>query len=91
LYVQDERNVYFSTYATQVDTMAALRTTKQEEDQLFQLATSTAGKQPVLSVIAFRGNVRSEAHYIRSDSTTLTGGTGVVERLGLLVTLGELL
>jgi hypothetical protein len=68
-----------------VDTMTALRTTKLEEDLMFALAKQQAGEQ-VISVIAFRGNIRSEAQYIRSAST-ITGGQGVVNRLGLIVTM----
>lgn len=85
--MQNDRNVFFATFSTVTDTMAALRSTKIEEDQLFDL-TKALNEEQVLSVIAFRGNVRSEAQYIRSAST-ITGGTGIVERLGLLVTMGE--
>jgi len=67
--------------------MAALRSTKVEEDQLFDLAKAL-NKEQILSVIAFRGDIRSEAQYIRSTSS-ITGGMGIVERLGLLITLGE--
>ena len=65
--------------------MTALRTTKLEEDLMFNLAKQSAGEQ-VISVIAFRENIRSEAQYIRSASS-ITGGQGVVQRLGLIVTL----
>lgn len=40
---------------------------------------------PVISVIAFRGQNRSEAQYIRSNSSTETQGTGIVQQLSLLV------
>ena len=65
--------------------MTALRTTKLEEDLMFNLAKTQAAEQ-VISVIAFRGNIRSEAQYIRSASS-ITGGQGVVNRLGLIVTM----
>jgi hypothetical protein len=68
-----------------VDTMTALRTTKLEEDLMFALAKAQTAEQ-VISVIAFRGNIRSEAQYIRSASS-ITGGQGVVQRLGLIVTM----
>ncbi|KAL4534227.1 hypothetical protein Ndes2437B_g03515 [Nannochloris sp. 'desiccata'] len=83
--ILNENNVYFSTYSMSVDSMTALRTTKLEEDLMFALAKQSGGEQ-VISAIAFRGNIRSEAQYIRSASS-VTGGQGVVQRLGLIVTL----
>jgi len=65
--------------------MTALRTTKLEEDLMFELAKQSVGEQ-VISVIAFRGEIRSEAQYIRSSSS-ITGGQGVVNRLGLIVNI----
>ena len=85
----NSENVHFSTFSTQVDTLAALRTTKQELDVLEDWVTATAGEEPVISVVAFRGSIRSEAHYIRSSSPTLTQGTGIVERLGIISTFSE--
>lgn len=69
--------------------LSDLNNTKLEEDLLFQLAKSS-GVDQVVSVVAFRGTVRSTPQYIRSASST-TGGQGIVSRLGLLVTMGELL
>jgi hypothetical protein len=81
--------VMFSTFAVKVDTLTALRTTRAEEDQLFDaaiaLASVNAAFKGVLSIIAFRGTLRSEVKYIRSDSTEATGGTGVVTKLALLL------
>jgi hypothetical protein len=78
------KGVFFATYSATVDNMAALRLTRAEETALFD----RAGSGPrVLSVIAFRADKRSEARYVRSASTSLTTGTGSVERLGLLATM----
>ncbi len=66
--------------------MTSLRTTKLEEDLLFEQAKQQIGGEAVISVIAFRGNIRSEAQYIRSASST-TVGQGVVTRLGLIATM----
>lgn len=79
----------FATFAVKVDTLTALRTTRAEEDQLFDaaiaLASVNAAFKGVLSIIAFRGTLRSEVKYIRSDSPETTGGTGVVTKLALLL------
>lgn len=83
---QTSKNVLFSTYGIGVDTMTALRNTKVEEDQLYDYVTAATGVEQVVSVIAFRGNIRSEAQYVRSNSA-ITGGTGVVKGLGLIVTM----
>ena len=52
---------------------------------MFAQAKASTTEQ-VISVIAFRGNIRSEAQYIRSASA-ITGGQGVVARLGLIVNM----
>jgi hypothetical protein len=65
--------------------MAALRTTKAEDDQLFDLTVSKNAEQ-VVSVVAFHGAVRSEPRYVRSASGG-TGGQGQVLELGLLASL----
>jgi hypothetical protein len=70
------------------DTITSLNTSRLQEDLLFQLARGLSPDQ-VISVIAFRGNIRSQPQYIRSAAPSLTGGQGVVERLGLLVSLGR--
>ena len=67
--------------------MTALRTTRLEEDLLFNAAKNGSSDQ-VVSVIAFRGMMRSEAQYTRSASS-ITGGQGVVEKLGLIAAFGE--
>jgi len=73
----------------ETDTMAALRTTVLEEQQLSNLAASLL-QEPVVSVIAFRGNVTSPPMYIRSNDPSLTTETGIVDQLGLTIALGGL-
>lgn len=81
--------VMISTFAVKVDTLSVLRSTRAEEDQLFDaaiaLAQANSAFSKVLSIIAFRGTVRSEVKYIRSDQPSVTGGTGVVDQLALLL------
>eukprot|EP00887_Chlorella_sp_A99_P005808 scaffold1.g5808.t1 len=77
----EERNVVFATYAIQVDVMAALRTVRAEFDQMWNDIPLT--QKRVVSVVAFRNNVRSEARYVRSSDPKETGGTGVVESMAL--------
>ena len=79
------KGVWFGSYGVAVDTMAALRTTKAEDDQLFDLTVSKNAEQ-VVSVVAFHGAVRSEPRYVRSASGG-TGGQGQVLELGLVATL----
>ena len=78
----------------QVDVITAVRETRSEVDQLW--AAVTAGTQPyntangnndnqAITVVAFRGQNRSEAQYMRSNDASLTTGTGVVAQLSLMV------
>ncbi|KDD75899.1 hypothetical protein H632_c447p1 [Helicosporidium sp. ATCC 50920] len=80
--------VTFSTFSVTVDTMAALHTTKAEMDSLWNSIQGTQQRQ-VMSVIAFRGENRSEARYIRSNSPSDTGGTGIAEEMGLVVSFAR--
>lgn len=69
-----------------VDTLAAARTTRAEMAQLWAYIQKTI--QPddqVLSVIAFRGENRSEAQYVASASAARSEGTGIVQQLSLMV------
>lgn len=84
-----QNGVYFTTYAVQVDTLAAVRTSEEEETQLLAYATAE-NKPQVLTVIAFRNNLRSEARYVRSQSPE-SGGTGTVEKMAILLQMGELI
>ena len=74
-------------FSVGVDTLAAVRGTKAEEDQIFDSLPS--GKAAVLSVIAFRGQNRSEARYVRSASATTTKGIGIVSTTALLLQFCE--
>lgn len=71
-----------------VDTLAALRTTKAEEDAIWGPILGVQQTE-VLSVIAFRGQNRSDAKYIRSNMAALTGGTGIVEQMSLFIGFSE--
>ena len=51
-----------------MDTLAAVRITAAEQQQLFA-SVKASGRQHVISVVAFRGQNRSEAHYIESDTS----------------------
>jgi hypothetical protein len=82
--------VRFATYRIKVDTLAGVRTSRAEMDAIWRtllndVAAGSQNVQPVISVIAFRGQNRSEAQYIRSNSSLLTEGTGIVEQLSLMV------
>ncbi|RMZ54375.1 hypothetical protein APUTEX25_001951 [Auxenochlorella protothecoides] len=78
------QGVTFSTFMVTVDTLAALRTTKAEEDAIWGPILGVQQTE-VLSVIAFRGQNRSDAKYIRSNMAALTGGTGIVEQMSLFI------
>ena len=69
--------------------MAALRTTIVEEEQLYKVAISN-GQPAVVTVVAFRGNVTSPPMYIRSNDADVTSDTGIVSKLGLIISLGRL-
>lgn len=86
--LQIKNNVYFASFLLETDTMAALRTTVLEEQQLSNLASSLL-QEPVVSVVAFRGNVTSPPMYIRSNDPSLTTETGIVDQLGLTIALGK--
>ena len=75
----------FATYLVKVDSIAAVRTTRAEMDQIWQRLVAGGTDVEVVSVIAFRGQNRSEAQYIRSNVTVQTEGTGIVNQLSLLV------
>jgi hypothetical protein len=88
--VQDAYSVVFATYSVKVDTIAGVRVPRVEMDAIWRslAASFAAGSeqvQPVISVIAFRGENRSEPQYIRSNSSQLTEGTGIVKDLSLMV------
>jgi hypothetical protein len=113
-----------------VDTMAVVRSTRAEEDVIFDSITGSRKVPPpprraplpaarrgricvtgtgssgparhlahtsphtrthiqVLSVVSFRDSQRSEARYIRSSSEFITGGTGVVAQMALMLNFGE--
>lgn len=71
--------VVVSAYNIKVDTIALLQTSNEIERGLFE--TATPG---VLSVVAFVGNIRSEARYIWSNDGEITEGTGVIDTLSLI-------
>lgn len=81
----NERGVVFGTFMVRVDTMAGLRTTRAEMDQMWAKVVRDNPVAPFISVIAFRGQNRSEAQYIRSNSSTESEGTGIVQQLSLVV------
>ncbi|KAI3433419.1 hypothetical protein D9Q98_003234 [Chlorella vulgaris] len=86
----DAYSVVFATYSVKVDTIAGVRVPRVEMDAIWRslAASFAAGSeqvQPVISVIAFRGENRSEPQYIRSNSSQLTEGTGIVKDLSLMV------
>lgn len=45
------------------------------------------GAKKVMSVVAFRGPIRSEAQYVRSNDPQETSGTGIVDQLALTVAM----
>lgn len=82
--------VVFATYRVKVDTLSGVRVTRAEMDAIWRkvsadYAAGATNVQPTITVIAFRGQNRSEAQYIRSNNTQLTEGAGIVEELSLLV------
>lgn len=83
--LQLQRGVLFATYAIQVDTLAAVMVVRAEIDQLFD-AIPTIDKK-VLSVVAFRNGVRSEAQYVRSADPKETGGTGITDTMTLVIAM----
>ena len=87
---QTAYGVVFATYRVKVDTLSGVRVTRAEMDAIWRkvsadYAAGATNVQPTITVIAFRGQNRSEAQYIRSNNTQLTEGAGIVEELSLLV------
>jgi hypothetical protein len=79
--------VHFATYNARIDRLTVLKTTFPEE---LQLTTHTRADAPLLiSAVAFRGAVRSEARYVVSGAPALTGGTGFMATLSLMARFGE--
>uniref|UniRef100_A0A383W183 Pherophorin domain-containing protein n=1 Tax=Tetradesmus obliquus TaxID=3088 RepID=A0A383W183_TETOB len=72
----------FATYQVRADRLTALKTSFLEE--LMLTSKAPAGSPKVISVVAFRNNVRSEARYIASFEPSVTAGTGFVPSLALL-------
>lgn len=85
--MQSSQGVTFTTYQLTVDSLAAVRTTKAEEDVLWDPIQGVQ-KTEVLSVITFRGQNRSDPRYIRSNSAAQTGGTGIVQQTSLIIGFG---
>ncbi|KAL4431119.1 hypothetical protein ABPG75_006375 [Micractinium tetrahymenae] len=81
----NSKGVVWGTYMIKVDTLVGLRATRAEIDQIWKQVLTSMQDSPVISVIAFRGQNRSEAQYIRSNSSTETQGTGIVQQLSLMV------
>jgi hypothetical protein len=80
------KGVVFGTYMIKVDTIAAARTTRAEMTQIWKAVTEKfVADDQVISVIAFRGQNRSEAQYVISNSPGRTDGTGIVQQLSLMV------
>ncbi|PSC76437.1 Armadillo repeat-containing 8 [Micractinium conductrix] len=82
------RKVVFASYMVKMDTLAGVRATRAEMDQLWRWVEANAetlGLPPVISVVAFRGANRSEAQYVRSNSSAASDGVGIVRQLSLLV------
>ncbi|KIZ07612.1 hypothetical protein MNEG_0342 [Monoraphidium neglectum] len=79
--------VHFAAYNTRIDKLSVLKTTFPE--QLALTAASAEGAPLVISVVAFRSNVRSEARYVVSGAPAITGGTGFVSTLSLMSKFGE--
>lgn len=73
-----------AAYNVKVDTIALMQTSNAEERRLFDGASPA-----VLSVVAFAGNVRSEARYIWSDDAETTQGVGVLDTLSLIAEFDE--
>lgn len=76
----------WGTYMIKVDTIAGLRSTRAEMDQIWKNVVKTAvPEKQAITMIAFRGQNRSEAQYVVSGSTAASEGTGVVQQLSLIV------
>lgn len=82
--MQSQQGVTFTTFQLTIDSMAAIRTTKAEEDVLWDPILGLQQTE-VLSVIAFRGQNRSDPRYIRSNNAGQTSGTGIVQQMSLLI------
>eukprot|EP00892_Ulva_mutabilis_P004033 jgi/Ulvmu1/2000/UM012_0163.1 len=80
----DLGGVEVAAFEMKVDTIGLLQTSRAIESNLF-------GREAVLSVVAFAGNKRSEARYIRSNDFLITGGngTGILRNLVLIADFDE--
>eukprot|EP00877_Chromochloris_zofingiensis_P007076 jgi/Chrzof1/2621/Cz11g22220.t1 len=52
-------------------------------EELFVTGFAKAGTAPVISIVAFRADVRSDARYVASFAPSITQGTGFVTSLAL--------
>ncbi|GBG00176.1 hypothetical protein Rsub_12933 [Raphidocelis subcapitata] len=74
--------VRFAAFSARLDQLSVLRTTFAEQ---LALAAAAGPRAPqVVSAVAFRGGVRSEARYVASGDAAVTGGTGFVATLSLM-------
>jgi hypothetical protein len=85
---QTSMGVHFASYHARIDKLSVLKTTFPE--QLALTADGRPGAPLLISVVAFRGAVRSEPRYVVSGAPSLTGGTGFVSTLSLMSRFGEL-
>ncbi|KIZ06344.1 hypothetical protein MNEG_1608 [Monoraphidium neglectum] len=74
--------VHFSAYSARIDRLSVFKTTFPEELSL--TADALPDTPLVISVVAFRGLVRSEARYVVSGAPALTRGMGFVSTLSLM-------
>ncbi|KAF8056432.1 hypothetical protein HT031_006289 [Scenedesmus sp. PABB004] len=72
----------FASYNVRADRLTVLKTSFPEE--LMLTGRAPAGAAKVISVVAFRNNVRSDVRYIASFDPGVTFGTGFVSSLALL-------
>ncbi|GAB4822799.1 hypothetical protein N2152v2_009845 [Parachlorella kessleri] len=77
------RGAVMTSYAVEVDSMAVLRVTKAEFDQLWDHIPNTLPQ--AVSMIAFKGVNRSEARYAASAEAYLTQGVGIATEMAMIV------
>lgn len=77
-----DRGAVLTSYAVAVDSFSVLRFTKAEFDQLWDHIAPDRAK--AVSMVAFKGDFRSEARYSASAEPYLTQGVGIATQMALV-------
>eukprot|EP00775_Hariotina_reticulata_P008584 gene8584-8766_t len=80
------KGAMFATFNVKVDRLTVMKTSLAEE--LILTGRAPAGSPKVISVVAFRHNVRSDARHMVSLEPSITKGTGFVPQMSVIAKFG---